>query len=81
MTGKLLIVLAATILPLTASAQQQPNPAFLEKAVAALQAQRDQANNAHAGAEAQRALLADEVTRLKAEIEEMKKKLAAAGER
>lgn len=75
---KLLIVLAVTIMPLTAAAQQ-PSPALLEKAVAVLQAQRDQANNAHATAEAHRALLTDEVAKLKAEIEELKKKAETTG--
>jgi hypothetical protein len=52
---------------------QQPDPVFLQKAIAAVQAQRDAANNNAAIETARAAMLADEVAKLKAEIEEMKK--------
>lgn len=54
-------------------AQQQPDLATLQRAIAVLQQQRNQAMDAVANLEVQRALLAEEVERLKVEIEKLKK--------
>lgn len=54
-------------------AQQGPDPIFLQKALAAVQVQRDTANNNAALEAARGAMLTDEVAKLKAELEELKK--------
>lgn len=68
---KKIIVLALALLATPALAQQQPPPAFLEKAIAALQTQRNNALDAQAAAEARAALLAEELTKAKARITEL----------
>lgn len=60
------------------SAQQPPDPASLQKAIAAVQAQRNAALDQGAGCQVQAATLAEQVEKLKAEIEEMKKAAAPA---
>lgn len=52
---------------------QQADPAFLQKAIAAVQAQRNNALDAAAVAEARAAQLADENAKLKAQIEQQAK--------
>jgi hypothetical protein len=55
--------------------QQQPaDPAFMQKAIQALQTQRNQALDAQAVVEAKAMQLADEVAKLKTELDELKKK-------
>jgi hypothetical protein len=54
--------------------QQPPDPAFMQKAIAALQAQRNTALDAQAMAESRAAMLADEVVSLKRQIDDLKKK-------
>lgn len=53
--------------------QQPPDPAFMQKAIGAMQQQRNQAYDQAAIAEARAAQLADEVAKLKAELDELKK--------
>lgn len=65
----ILLALAAT----PALAQQQPDPAFLQKALAVLQAQRNAALDGQAAAEARAAMLADENAALKKQVEDSKK--------
>lgn len=70
------ISLAAAILTAlvqSALAQQQPDIPMLQKAVTVIQAQRNQALDAQAGAEVRAATLAEENARLKAQIAEMEK--------
>jgi len=58
----------------TPALAQQPDVATLQRAIAVLQSQRNQAMDALANTEVQRAALAEQVEKLKAEIEELKKK-------
>lgn len=55
-----------------ASAQQQPDPIILQHVIPSLQAQRNEAQDKAALAEARAAQLAEEVQKLKAELEKMK---------
>lgn len=66
---------AALLIATPALAQQAPpDPAFLQKAAGALQAQRNTALDAQAVAEARAAMLADEVAALKKQVEDLKPK-------
>jgi predicted nucleic acid-binding Zn-ribbon protein len=69
-----LIITAALATP--ALAQKPPDMATLQRAIGVLQQQRNQAMDALANAEVQRSALADQVEKLKAEIEELKKRAA-----
>jgi hypothetical protein len=69
----LLLLLAAS----PASAQQQPDPQFMQRAIAALQTQRNQALDTAAGAEARAAGLADDLARAQARIKELEQKQEA----
>lgn len=55
-----------------ALAQQQPDPAFLQKAIIAMQAQRNAAQDSAAAESARAAMLADEVARLNAELDKLR---------
>lgn len=68
---KRLAILAA-LLAFPAIAQQQPDPAALQKIAAALQAQRNEAMDKAALAEARAVQLAEEVQRLKIELDKFK---------
>lgn len=70
------ISLAAAVLLLIspAFAQQQPDPAFLQRVIPPLQQQRNEAYDKAALAEARAALLAEEVKRLQAELDKAKPK-------
>jgi hypothetical protein len=74
-----MIVLAFVALLMTTSAfaqpQLPPDPAFLQKAITALQQQRNDALDRQAGSEAKASQLAEENAKLKAENEELKKKI------
>jgi hypothetical protein len=72
------IVIALLLLAVPAHAQQPqlpPDPAFMQKAITALQQQRNDALDRQAGSEAKAAQLAEENAKLKAENEELKKKV------
>lgn len=60
--------------PVSAQVVQQPDPIFLQKVINAVQAQRDTANNNAAIEAARAAMLADEVDKLKAELDALKEK-------
>lgn len=70
------IILALLITPVLA---QQPDPATLQKAVTVIQAQRNQALDAQASAEIRAALLNEEVTKLKARVQELEAQVPKAG--
>jgi hypothetical protein len=76
---KLFLALATCLILVSGSyAQQpaaggQPDPAFLQKAVQALQIQRNNEADQRAVAEARGAMLQDEVTKLQKELAEAKK--------
>jgi len=72
-----LIAAFAVVLMPYALAQQRPDPAFLEKALTSMEAQRNSAMNAHAATEARLALANEEIARLKAEIEKLTPKKEA----
>jgi hypothetical protein len=67
---KHIIAIALLTISTTAGLAQQaaPDPAFLQKAITALQTQRNAALDAQAGAEARAATLAEELEKLKAQI-------------
>lgn len=60
----------------SAIAQQQPDPAFLQRALAAMQAQRNQAQDSAAVAEARAAGLSDDLAKAQARIKEIESKSA-----
>lgn len=66
----LLILLIAS----PALAQQQPDPAFLQRALGAMQTQRNQAMDALAVSEAKAAGLADDLGKANARIKELETK-------
>lgn len=66
-----LIATFAVALVTHASAQQRPDPVFLEKALTSMEVQRNSAMNAHAATEARLAIANEEIARLKAEIEKL----------
>jgi hypothetical protein len=57
----------------TAGGNQTPDPAFLQKAVQALQTQRNNEADQRAVAEARAAMLQDEVTKLQKDLAEARK--------
>lgn len=61
-------------LALPAFAQQPPDIPTLQKAIAVMQAQRNQAFDAQAGAEVRAATLAEENARLKAQVQALEAK-------
>jgi len=66
------LVLASLLFAATpAFAQQQPDPAFMQRALNALQAQRNQALDAAAIADAKAGGLADDLAKAQARIKEM----------
>jgi hypothetical protein len=68
---KKIIVLAIALLATPALAQQQPSPALLEKAIASIQNQRNNALDALAATEARAAIQAEELAKAKARITEL----------
>lgn len=58
--------------------QQQPDPAFLQRAITVLQAQRNAALDQAAGAEARVAQIADDLAKAQARIKELEPKAAPA---
>lgn len=68
----------AVLIATPALAQQQPDIATLQRVIAILQQQRNQAMDTLASSEVQRAVLAEEIERFKARIAEMEKKNANA---
>lgn len=70
----LLASLALAFAISTALAQQPPDIATLQKAIAVIQQQRNQAFDAQAGAEVRAATLAEENARLKAQVQELEAK-------
>lgn len=58
-----------------ALAQQAPDPVFLQRALTAMQAQRNQAMDAQAISTAQAAGLADDLAKAQARIKELEPKL------
>lgn len=67
-------ILAFLLLATPAAAQQQPDVATLQRVIAALQAQRNQAMDVAANIEVQRAALAEEIEKLKAKIADLERK-------
>jgi len=70
------VSLILILLSWPALAQQQPDIAALQRAVAVLQQQRNAAMDALANSEVQRALLAEEIEKLKAKVAELERKSA-----
>lgn len=66
-------MIAALLFAEPALAQQQPDPAFLQRAISAMQQQRNAALDGQAAAEAARTGLVEEVIRLKARLSELEK--------
>lgn len=66
------IFAAAFILLASPAFAQQPDPAFLQKLIPSLEAQRNDAMNKAAVAEAKAAQLAEEVQKLKADAQKAK---------
>lgn len=82
--NKTLLVGLALVFATGAVAQPAPPPDIptLQKAIAIIQAQRNQAFDAQAGAEVRAATLAEEVARLKAQVRALEAKLPGdAGDR
>lgn len=73
-------VLFLVLVSSTAFAQQQPDPAFLQKAIVALQAQRNQALDAYAVDEAKIATLNEEIAKANTRIKELEPKPEAPKE-
>lgn len=74
MTRALVIAIALVAIGVPALAQQ-PDPAFMQKTIAALQAQRNEALDWRAALEAKLALAMDENTKLTARVKELEEKL------
>jgi predicted nucleic acid-binding Zn-ribbon protein len=68
-----LVLIAFFSLLMPAQAQQPADQAMLQRVIAVLQAQRNQAMDVAANAEVQRAALAEEIEKLKARIAELEK--------
>lgn len=69
------LIVAALLLSSPALAQQQPpDPAFLQRALAAMQTQRNQAMDSAAVLEARLATTADDLAKANARIKEMEAK-------
>lgn len=73
MIRRLVILLAVLATPAFAQ-QQPPDPAFLQRALVAMQAQRNQAMDSAAVMEAKLAAAADELTKANARIKELESK-------
>lgn len=69
-----IIALLAALIS-SASAQQQPDPATLSKALAVIQAQRNQALDMAAGQQVRAEGLQEELAKAQAKIKEMESKL------
>ena len=73
---RFMAIAAALSLAAPAFAQQQPDPAFLQRALGSMQAQRNQAMDALAVSEAKSAGLADDLAKAQARIKELEKPAA-----
>lgn len=69
------ILIALCLFATPAFAQQAPDPAFLQRALAAVEQQRNQALNSQAVAEARAAGLTDDLAKANARIKEMETKI------
>lgn len=65
------LVLLLALVSSPALAQQQPDPAFLQRALASMQNQRNQAMDAAARAEAIAAGLSDDLAKAQARVKEL----------
>lgn len=77
---RVFVLFSALLLSSVAFAQQQPDPAFLQKAIAALQIQRNQALDAYVVDEAKIATLNEEIAKANARIKELEPKPEAPKE-
>ena len=77
---KKIIVIAGLLASTSAFAQQQPDPAVMQRALNVLQAQRNQAMDSAAIAEARAVGLADDLAKAQAKIKELEPKAPAAKE-
>lgn len=68
------LALLLALLASPAFAQQQPDPALLQKVIGSMQAQRNQAQDTAAVAEARAAMLSDELAKAQARIKELEPK-------
>ena len=71
---RFIIASALLFVPAAGSAQQTPDPAFLQKALTAMQAQRNQASDAQAVLEARLSMANEELAKAKDKIKEMEAK-------
>jgi hypothetical protein len=71
---RLIVVIAILALASAASAQQAPDPAFLQRAVTAIQTQRNQALDVAAAQQARADGLADDLAKAQARIKELEPK-------
>jgi hypothetical protein len=69
-----LLLIVFLLLSTPALAQQQPDPMFLQRALAVVQAQRNQALDAVAGSEAKVSGLTDELAKATAQIKALRDK-------
>lgn len=70
-----LIALALAVLFSTAAQAQQPDPVFLQRALAAVQTQRNMALDAAAVAEAKAALITEELAKVQVRIKDLEAKV------
>lgn len=68
---RLLLGAAVACLLAASASAQQPDPAFMQKTIAALQAQRNEAMDWRAALEAKLSLVTDENAKLQARIKEL----------
>lgn len=70
-----LIVLALAVLFSIAAQAQQPDPVFLQRAIAAVQTQRNMALDAAAVAEAKAVLITEELNKVQMRVKELEAKV------
>ena len=73
------IFIALALISTPALAEQQPDPAVLQRAIAVLQRQRNQAQDVAASAEIKALTLADELAKAQAKIKRVEKPDTATG--
>jgi hypothetical protein len=71
---KSLCALVFSLITVAAAAAQQPDAAFMQRALASLQAQRNGAMDAAAAAEAKAGLLTDELAKAQARLKQLEPK-------